>query len=356
MTKYNYIRKTFTFEGRRYEVRGATLEEAIENMVIAKQKLQAGQVLISSSMLVNDWFYKAVGIYKSEAGDAWLYNFTNITKNHVLSEIGHMKLKDVKPLYCQQILNAVSGRSESLIEKVYQGLDFIFATAFDNGLISINPMKKVKRPKGYSNQRRSLTPFERKIFLQVAETHRAGPWLKSMLYCGLRPSETAMIKGKDIRIIDGEKYLFVDGTKSAAAKRYIPLPDELYEVLPPVSPFEYVFSTPTGRQLNKTYMRRMWLSFKRDMNIAAGCRMYRNALVPPYPIAPELSPYYLRHTYCTDLQNAGVDIRVAQKFMGHSKIEMTYKIYSHNDSLAMSTAGEQISSHIKKINSDCLSG
>ena len=34
-------------------------------------------------------------------------------------------------------------------------------------------------------------------------------------------------------------------------------------------------------------------------------------------------PYDLRHTYCTDLARAGVDIRTAQKLMGHANISVT---------------------------------
>ena len=65
------------------------------------------------------------------------------------------------------------------------------------------------------------------------------------------------------------------------------------------------------------------------MNIELGCKTYRNALVPPYPLANDICSYNLRHTYCTNLQRRGVDIRTAQKLMGHSDIRMTANIYSH---------------------------
>lgn len=43
----------------------------------------------------------------------------------------------------------------------------------------------------------------------------------------------------------------------------------------------------------------------------------------------DLTAYCLRHTYCTNLQKQGVDIRTAQYLMGHSSIQMTAKIYTH---------------------------
>ena len=57
--------------------------------------------------------------------------------------------------------------------------------------------------------------------------------------------------------------------------------------------------------------------------------MYRNQLIPPYPFGDDLSTYSLRHTYCTNLQKKGVDIRTAQYLMGHSDIKMTANIYTH---------------------------
>ena len=35
---------------------------------------------------------------------------------------------------------------------------------------------------------------------------------------------------------------------------------------------------------------------ERAMNISMGCKTYRNALIPPYPLAADFVPYCLRHT------------------------------------------------------------
>lgn len=37
----------------------------------------------------------------------------------------------------------------------------------------------------------------------------------------------------------------------------------------------------------------------------------------------------LRHTFATTLYHAGVDLRTAQKLMGHASIQMTANIYTH---------------------------
>ena len=86
-----------------------------------------------------------------------------------------------------------------------------------------------------------------------------------------------------------------------------------------------------------TNFDRLWHSFKRQLNLFMGCKTYRNELIPPYPLAPDLVPYCFRHEYCSDLARKGIDIRTAQKLMGHSTIQMTANIYTHverNDILA----------------------
>ena len=71
-----------------------------------------------------------------------------------------------------------------------------------------------------------------------------------------------------------------------------------------------------------------WHNFKREMDIANGARVYRNQ-IKESTLTPDLEPYLLRHTFCTDCQAAGVPINVAKEWMGHSDISVTAKIYTH---------------------------
>ena len=80
-----------------------------------------------------------------------------------------------------------------------------------------------------------------------------------------------------------------------------------------------------------------------------GCKVYRNALVPPMPLAEDFVPYDLRHTYCTDLARAGVDIRTAQKLMGHANISVTADIYTHVDTQDIVGAADQIDRYLNAI-------
>ena len=67
----------------------------------------------------------------------------------------------------------------------------------------------------------------------------------------------------------------------------------------------------------------------------------RNKLVKDV-IKEDFKPYCLRHTYCTNLEKAGVPINVARRLMGHSSISITSKIYTHNSAEAFSDAKDKI--------------
>lgn len=57
----------------------------------------------------------------------------------------------------------------------------------------------------------------------------------------------------------------------------------------------------------------------------------QDGVITKHALAPDLTPYCLRHTFCTDLQRAGVPINVAKELMGHANISVTANIYTHRD-------------------------
>ena len=147
-----------------------------------------------------------------------------------------------------------------------------------------------------------------------------------MLFCGCRPQEACLCRGSDISIIDKTPTLHIRGTKTKNADRYAPIPKELYKLIKGTKKNEYISVYPSGLPiLDKNNRRKLWLGLWYKMNIASGTKTYRNHLLEPYNIPKDLTPYCLRHEYCSDLARRGVDIRIAQKLMGHANIQMSRK-------------------------------
>jgi integrase len=163
-----------------------------------------------------------------------------------------------------------------------------------------------------------------------------------MLYTGMRPGETAALQWKDVdfkaneihvyKALESGTYNSIKDTKTEAGTRDIPIHQELRERLLAAQkgPFEPVFPTGHGNMQNHASLQRKWNSFKRDLDIAMGAEVYRNQIIKSV-VADDLTPYCLRHTFCTDLEAAGVPINVAKVLMGHSDITVTANIYTHKN-------------------------
>ncbi len=54
----------------------------------------------------------------------------------------------------------------------------------------------------------------------------------------------------------------------------------------------------------------------------------RSKLYPDKPL-PHITPHVFRHTFCTNMANAGMDIKTLQYVMGHSDVGVTLNVYTH---------------------------
>lgn len=56
-------------------------------------------------------------------------------------------------------------------------------------------------------------------------------------------------------------------------------------------------------------------------------KKYRK-LYPDKPL-PHITPHVFRHTFCSNMANAGMDIKNLQYVMGHSDVGVTLNVYTH---------------------------
>lgn len=340
-----YIRKTARYNGKKYEATGKTELEAMTKLAEKLAAAKRGEELISNSMSVDTWYKQWKALYKDPKGltakSLGMYD-EKYTK-YIKPRIGHLKLKDVKDVHLQKILNEQAGRSASHVKKIRMVLQEMFKRARQSRLIVYDPAETLELPTVTEGRRRSITDEEREAILAVAENHRAGLWILTLLYTGMRPGETAALNWADVDFENNEihvhaaresgKHNAIKAPKTAAGVRDIPMHSDLAWRLREAKgkPFSPVFPTQAGNRQNENSLRRLWTGFKRDLDIYMGAELQRNKIVVS-KVAPDLTPYCLRHTFCTDLQRAGVPLNVAKELMGHSDIQTTANIYTHRDS------------------------
>ena len=343
VTKKKYVRKTVTWEGRRYEVRAETEKEALEKLVVLKEQLRRGEKSDGENMTVSDWFAEWLSVYKKPAGltEKSLAMYTQKFDAYIKPRIGPLKLKDVTEVHLQRILNEEAGKSFSHVSKLRLVMKGMFSRAQASHMILWDPSAMLTLPDTKKGTRRSLTDEERSHVLAVAETHRAGLFVFLMLYAGLRPGEAAALQWADVDYKANELHIYkaiesgtgnVKGPKTAAGRRDIPIHPALLPRLKAAQgdPFDYVLVNTQGNPYDADGLQRLWHSFIRSLNLHMGAKTYRNKIVDPV-VSEDLTAYCLRHTFCTDLQKAGVPINVAKELMGHSDISVTANIYTHRD-------------------------
>ncbi len=128
---------------------------------------------------------------------------------------------------------------------------------------------------------------------------------------GVRVSELVNIKHEDINLNSYEIIVVGKGNKA----RIVPINDyfkEAYKNYKRFCPnYEYVFLNSQKKPLT-----------------TRGVRYVLNDVVKKSGAKQNISPHMLRHSFATELLNAGMDIRMVQELLGHENITST-QIYTH---------------------------
>lgn len=401
-SKDGYYHKYFTYEGKRYHAFASTEAELYMKVGKMMSSLERGEIGLDKNTTVRRWSEEWLSTYKE--GNMTQKSFDTYTQKlngYILPAIGHMKLKDVKDVHLQKILNSQRGMSFSHVSKLRMVMSQMFDRAVQSRLITFNPAAALVLPQCENKTHRSLTDRERESVLSVCDQHHGGLFVKMILFCGLRPGEAIALQWKDIDFDKGIVHVrtakesgssTIKEPKTAAGIRDVPVrPDYLAELKAVRGdPFETVFHqyqlANRHKPLTESSMRALWHSFKRLVDKAMAeaamreiaeqkdkkrrrllCAQLNAELSVPEimrridagnltvtwkgkvvihgeseELLDGLVPYCLRHTYCTDLQRAGVPLNVAKYLMGHSDISVTANIYTHTTEDVIQDAAEKI--------------
>ena len=163
-----------------------------------------------------------------------------------------------------------------------------------------------------------------------------------LLKTGLRISEFCGLTDTDInfdtRLVNVDHQLlkisgsyYVDTPKTKSGVRQVPMCTMVCEA------FERVLKKrrQAAPIIVGGYSRFLFLNQKGLPKVAADYQSMFRRLVKKYnkchaePLPKVMTPHTLRHTFCTNLANAGMNPKALQYIMGHSNINMTLNYYAH---------------------------
>lgn len=348
---------TVSYQGKRYPIAGKTEADAYRRAGQLKAELKAGTKLQRQSITVKAYCEEWLSTYRASGSDSDR-RYEQICRNIIIPAIGAQKIHAITEQQLQQLLNDNAHYSKSQLSKLRMTLKQIFKKARKNKLITDDPAEDLILPDCPEGTHRAITAEERRLLLEVAETHKDGLYVKIMLYCGLRPQEVNVLQWRHVdlkeNVIHVRQALKHDTNeigppKSEAGFRDVPIPKTLQpHLLRARASADSFVCGRDGKWLTRSSQNRLWKSILRAMDIKAGAVVYRNQIIES-KLADDLDLYCLRHTYCTDLQAAGVPLNIAKELMGHEDISVTANIYTHTTSAATKDAVGSLDNYIDKL-------
>ena len=318
----------------------STEKELAQKESVLKSQLSQGLYVDSCDDTLAQWSRKWLETYKKNKSYNTYSSYKNIVENHIAnSNIANIKIQDIRLSHLQQLINdeADRGLTRTLI-LLKCTLSQIFDSAINNDILSRNPTRGLEMPKNERREKRALSADERKAIELAPFTTKQRAFVYLGLYAGLRRGEILSLTKGDIDFntstITVNKNLVIkdriseikNSPKTEAGFRQVPIQNRLKDVL-----FEHISSIDTEllfamsdekSPMTKSGYKRFWESIKRDIRKSAS---ENNLSVD----ADSISAHILRHTFATDLFYSDVDMKSAQRILGHSKIDTTLDTYTH---------------------------
>ena len=174
----------------------------------------------------------------------------------------------------------------------------------------------------------------------------------------MRRGEILALKAKDIDLEKGcitvnkaVEFLCnspnIKTPKTQKSNRIIPILSPLLPYLEKViegkEKEDYIFPGYDGDLYSKSAIQRMFKAFNRDYN------RYINRFreVEDWKTV-HFTMHQFRHTFCTMMYDAGVDVKTAQEILGHSSINVTLGIYTHLSQYKKEINIEKLNAYIEK--------
>lgn len=316
---------------------------------ISRRKAEEIRIRVLNQILNGEFLREPdVHLYFSEFLEKFIKEFAEGSRSPNTVRVYKEQLKPLKERFHGTRLNEISRQD---LEKYFASLKvsgrtknlrlcalrIYFQKAVEWGYLANSPADGIKRYAESSQGSRALTPAELNT-LWIGLTTWQRSLIKVMVNTGLRPGEVINLKFQDLDWESGRLIVANDKTRKTKTRksRFIPMNQELreeMEFLKENLPLHgYLSKTEAGIKdyRPREAHQREFVFCHQDGSKVSCIRLSLTRAFQKHGIQG-VTPHGLRKTFCSLLARQKVHPRVAQQLMGHSKIDMTMRVYTEID-------------------------
>lgn len=352
-----YMYRYQDMAGNRRCIYNSNLSELREKEKKIRRDLEDGINTKAAERTLNEQFSLYMSL-KTQLANSTRTNYIDLWENNLRNNsLGMKKLTQIRKSDILGFYNSLveRGLKYSTIKTFNCMIAPCLQLAVDDDVIRKNPCNGCLQQflGGDSAEKNAMSKEQQWKMLNYVKRHNVYsayyPMIAFMIETAVRCGEAIGLtwsdvdfKNKTVRINhqliykkrDGEYRFYADSPKTDAGVRVIPLTSIALSALSEQRRMQFekgqrtdveidgysdfVFSTKNKNPIMPSAVNNVLL------NIV-------NALNRDYPGEnfPRVSAHILRHTGCTRMAEAGIDPKVLQYIMGHSKISVTMEIYNH---------------------------
>ena len=334
-----------------------TKEEKREQKIAAERRKAQEESEYEKSETVNEYITRFYEM-KDGKGQKTRYNYKNVLKNNLGSELGELKMRDITPAMLRRIFDEINKNTKYSTMCYYSRIfKVFFESALEHDVIESNPMSDVKLPKRSKKEiqedsnKKALTEEEVRRVIDVVNKEPLN--YRALIYflmdTGCRLGESLAISWDDIDLQKAEVTIsknrvyspdvgYYETSPKNGKTRVIYLTQQCVRVLKEWKAeqkkrhfqsgktIECCFEDKRGNRINEVSFRR----YLHDLESKCGVK--------------NLHPHKLRHTMITLSILHGEDIVTISERAGHANPSITAKIYAHTNEKAQRRAADTLGS------------
>lgn len=334
-----------------YYVYAPTLEEIRKKEEEIQRDLLDGIDYAGGEITVAELVDRYINLRRGLTQNSMRAYGTAIKRIHA-DPFGKRKIKTVKLSDGKSWFVALhdAGMKQNTIGVIQSVIRPAFEMAVDDDMIRKNPFK-FKLSDVVPNDayvRTALTKAQQERYLQFIRDEGNGNYYDDiviLLGTGLRVSELYGLTKADIdfdrRCVHvrrqlcrtADKPYFVAPPKTKSGFRSVPMTDAVYMALKRVIENR---GCPKVEMMVDGYSGFLFLDKDDKPKVAMHLENYMRGMQRKYiklhgKTLPTVTPHVLRHTFCTNAQQASLDVKSLQYVMGHSTASVTLDVYTHSD-------------------------